>query len=381
MGSVQKKIINGTNHYYAVYNVPGRKYPKWETGGKLKKNAQALLARREMEIANGTYGRFTEITFKDLADKFLKDYCEMRLKPRTLADYSQVCKNHLVPYFGKHMALAINRGMVQEFIKVKLDQGLTPRTVNKLIMVLGKIYVQAIKWDYVSENPARFIDKPRQERKEMDFLRPHEVRALLAVCDEDFKPHLACAILTGMRQGEQLALLWSDVDFKRGLIHIRRHISAGYLTEPKTFKSSRTVVMSPDLADLLVNHRQRLGAESEGLIFPGKNGEYMKSDSLTRRFGKMLVKAGLRRIRWHDLRHTYASSMIAIGENIKFLQHQLGHTTITTTMDRYGHLLPEATEGIGALLDSFFNDATVYPFRPKEPASIPLKKSISGETF
>ncbi|MDY6796194.1 MAG: site-specific integrase [Actinomycetota bacterium] len=362
MGYTYKKTAkDGSPRYYAIYKLNGRW--KWESAGRRKQAAEALLKRREMEIATGTYGQVKDIQFTELVDKFLEGYVEIRLKPRTIKDYSEVCEGHLIPYFGKKNAPAITTGDCQAFIRHELSKGLQPRTVNNFLTILGKIFNQAIKWGYAEKNPVSNVDRPRQPQKEMDFLTPEEVRRLYDACDPDFLPYPACAINTGVRQGELLAMIYLDLDSERKCIHVRRSISGGYLTEPKSYRSRRTVMMTPSLCAILAEHKARTGGKPDDLVFPGPDGGYMSPHVLMGKFRKALKAAGLREITWHSLRHTYAALMIALGENIKFIQNQMGHSSITTTLDRYGHLLPHASLGVGERLDNFIfgDDVEHYP--------------------
>jgi len=110
--------------------------------------------------------------------------------------------------------------------------------------------------------------------------------------------------------------------------------------------------MTPMLAAILSEHRTRIGGELDQLVFPGRDGKYMTSDVLVGEFRKTLKKAGLRRIRWHDLRHTYAGLMFAFGESYIYVQKQMGHSQPSTTMNKYGHLLAHISTGVSIQLDT-----------------------------
>lgn len=351
MGSITTKIAkDGKPRYYARYKLPDGRW-KLEGSWPRKKDAEAKLRIRESEVAAGEYGKKRDISFKDLVALFLEDYVRIKLKPRTIDDYTQVCRDHLIPYFGKRMIATINRGDIQHFIKEQLSNGYSPRTVNKMVTILGKIFAQAIKWEFVRENPARNLDKPRQPRKEMEYLEPEEAKRLMDACELNFLPHIATAVFTGMRKGERVALLWGDIDFERNFIRIRRSYSDGYLTDTKSFSSNRTVIMSPMLSGILMEHKANTGGNPNMLVFLGEDGDYVKPYIFNKTLNETLARAGLKHIRWHDLRHTYAALMIAMGENIKYIQCSMGHASITTTLDKYGHLLPQASAGVGERLD------------------------------
>jgi integrase len=362
MGSVVKRFSkDGDPLYYARYKLPGGKW-KWEAGGSKKKNAESILSRREREIAEGTYGQQEDITFADFADKWLKDYAAHKVKEKTLHDYTAIIENHLKPHFGGDLLGEISPGKVQGFVTAKMEQGqdpkkkekkLSPTTVIKMVVVLKLMFKHAQIWGYIRENPARFVERPRINKKEMDYLTPDEVRRFLEAASPAYYPLFATAVFTGARQGELLALRWGDIDFRRGVIYIRRTYHPKYgLGEPKTEKAKRAISMSPELSKILAAHRPD-EYDPEDLVFPNEVGNPIDAQNLVKRdFATALKKAKLRTIRFHDLRHTYASLMISLGENLKFIQHQMGHASITTTMDEYGHLLPEASERVGSRLDA-----------------------------
>lgn len=182
---------------------------------------------------------------------------------------------------------------------------------------------------------------------------------------EDYYLLFLVAILTGLRQGEILALRWSDLDEFRALLFVVRafHPEVGF-TEPKSRTSRRAVQLTPVLLDALLEQRQKANAGADDLIFPNKAGNPINHQNLTNRiFHPALERAGVKRIRFHDLRHTYAALMISMGANIKFLQRQMGHASITTTLDRYGHLLDEVAGGVRVQLDAvvFDEDYKVVP--------------------
>ncbi|MCP4632157.1 MAG: site-specific integrase [candidate division Zixibacteria bacterium] len=155
-----------------------------------------------------------------------------------------------------------------------------------------------------------------------------------------------------MRRGELLALKWSDIDWNSSHIIVRRSLYRGQVITPKSKYSYRRIVMSPMLNKTLEEHRLFVPQSEFDLVFCRDDGKPLCPHSLVKRkFFPTLTRAGLRRIRFHDLRHTYASLLIAQGENIKFIQNQLGHSSAMTTLDRYGHLMPNAHNEAAEKLD------------------------------
>ena len=193
----------------------------------------------------------------------------------------------------------------------------------------------------------------------MDFLNRDEAKALLATAKAlypDFYPLLFTAIFTGMREGELLALTWNDINWKKKKISITKSMSDGEITTPKTSYSIRKTDMTDALIGVLQEHKRNQNALSS-LVFSNSVGKILSIQNIfNRRFYPCLKKAGLRKIRFHDLRHTYVSLLLAKNVPIKYIQNQVGHSSITTTMNTYGHLLPEVNQRAVAILDDIVKD-------------------------
>jgi integrase len=156
-----------------------------------------------------------------------------------------------------------------------------------------------------------------------------------------------------MRLGELLALQWDDINWKAGTIRVRRSLYNGQFVEPKTSRSVRMIGMSNRLAATLLEHKLAAPYSPFDLVFATPEGTPMDPANLRHRvFSDTFKRSKLRRFRIHDLRHTFASLLINQGENLKYVQAQLGHSSITTTVDRYGHLMPEAHRGANDRLDA-----------------------------
>jgi integrase len=150
------------------------------------------------------------------------------------------------------------------------------------------------------------------------------------------------AVMTGLRRGELLALRWADVDWNKNQLWVRRSLWKGQIIAPKSKLSSRCVDLTPSLIIQLKKHKLASPISSQDLLFCNSEGNTWDPDALVKRqFLPALRRAGIRQVRFHDLRHTNVALRIAQGQPIKYIQHQMGHASIQTTMDRYGHLMPE----------------------------------------
>lgn len=326
----------------------------WETVDGNRKEADQLLAQRLQEVGRGEYRAPDEQkTFEELVAAFRASHIKVAVRDTTAAWYEGAIRNHLLPHFSGHKAREITVEQIERYRAALIENGIGRRTVNKCLTLLGAMYRYALKHRWVSYNPAALVSKLKQttmanhELLDGNILTPAEINAMLGAADERYKPLLMAAVLTGLRQGELLGLRWGDIDWKAKHIHVRQSWSGGRFSEPKT-KSSRRKVDIPDLLlSELKRWKLRCPVGEYELVFPNGDGKPEYPSNLLRRgFFPALRRAGLRKIRFHDLRHTYASLLIANKEEPKRIQTLMGHSSIKITFDVYGHLLPNASDGV-----------------------------------
>jgi integrase len=355
------------NHKEATYSIVYRvgKKQVWETVGPNKKQAERKLLDYVSDINGGTYLKPVGIAFEDFAIKWLEDYARISVKPSTYQTYRMAISCHFNPFFGSLPLLYITAEKIQNFVSSTLKK-CSPKTVNNLVVQLKTMFKYAKRWGYIKENPASDIDHVRVEYREMDYLNPDEIKLLLKHAQEPCKTLFLTAVMTGARRGELLALQWGDIDWHNNTIFIKRSIywhAKKYHTEtdkekrwqfisPKSKKSIRAIVMSPMLKEALEIHRINCPVSAYDLVFCNSKGNPMDPDNMVKRdFLPTLTVAGLRKVCFHSLRHGYTALLIAQNANIKFIQSQLGHASIQTTLDRYGHLLPSTQQDVGVRID------------------------------
>lgn len=321
--------------------------------GPRKKEAEAYVAKMQQEVSGGIYREIKAISFPEFAELWLRDYAGVQVKPSTLLNYRSMLGSSLIPYIGSISLPAIETAKIQRYVAERLASGASPSTVHKALVLLKSMLGHAVEWGYLKVNPATPVKAPRKQFIEMQALSPAEVQAFLNALDDKWYPLFFTAIFTGMRLGELLAMQWTDINWLNSTIRVRRSVWHGQFQEPKTKNSIRTIGMSPRLVDVLKNHLASAPVSEMGIVFCSESGALLDDANLRDRvFEPTLIKAGLRKIRIHDLRHAYASLLINQGENLKYVQNQLGHASITTTVDRYGHLMPDAHNGVGQRLDN-----------------------------
>ena len=340
--------------WYAKYRLSdGRQVqkkigPAWTERGRppagyvTKRLAEAWLRNVLDQARRGTLPGMvrTGATFADAAAEFLRYAADERdCKPSTLRDYRSIIEAHLVPRFGEERIEDITPATIEAW-RATFGPGLAARTKNKWLVVLHGVFRRAQTFWDLPVNPVAGIEKYRQRSSgDIDVFSPEEVLALVraAGSEQDAAIYLTAAF-TGLRRGELLALRWRDVDFAGQAIRVRSSYAGGQLTTPKSGKV-RSVPMAPDVAAALaaLGRRERWTGDDE-LVFVGEVGSYLDGSALRRRYTAALARAGLRRLRFHDLRHTFGTRMIAKAD-IRRVQEWMGHADVQTTM-KYLHYAP-----------------------------------------
>lgn len=321
-----------------------------------KAEAEGVAARIQFQLAVGDYpmGPAKQIpTFGDYARRWLDRYGETSLKHSTRKGYESILRNHLGALEDRPLD-QITKAELRDLISAKLLTGLTPATVTRIKALISIIFSHALDDELISQTPASRLGKLIKDRRQKKTIEPfsrEEAQEFLNAVREHYPryyPFFLCTLRTGMRLGELLALEWGDIDFRSQFIEVRRAYVKGHFTTPKNGKSRR-VDMSTQLAETLKAllpqmKRDALAkgrGEISGRVFENSAGQLLDDANLRRRvFYPALAKAGLRRIRIHDLRHTFASLLIQNGESLAYVRDQLGHHSIQITVDIYGHLEP-----------------------------------------
>ena len=248
--------------------------------------------------------------------------------------------------------------------KLKQNTKLSNSSINKHLALIGAVFQSAINEGVLNINPVYKVKKLREPQKEMEILTRAEIHAVIETARKhypDFYPLLFTAILTGMRRGELLALTWDKINWVTKQIKVDRSVYNDQFVTPKTSKSKRHINMTDELVKVLKEWRLRCHNGELNLVFPNNEGKFMDAHNLKRRrYLPVLRRAGVGYVRFHDLRHTFASLLLAENVPAKYIQDQLGHASIKTTMDRYSHLMPEVhQQGIKALDDFFEKESSI----------------------
>ena len=359
MGTVRKK---GKKWYAYWTDAEGRR--RCKSVSPLKRDADAFLLRVEGEIRAGVVGGYKAVPFSQAAEEYVEQVAIKR-KPATYANVERIMRLRLVPWFGDKPVGTVTRKDCDAYAFNRVTSGNSaPGTVRNEIGTLIAFMDFAVRWGYTAENPARGMEKPKRKSSSMAVLDAQQLRALIEGADPRYATIFAVAGLTGLRAGEISGLMEKDIDFANHVLHVRRSVYQGKITTVKTENSIRDVDMPAHLEEML-----RLWLTSplrpqnrESLVFPNSFGRILNMSTVRDRalYGA-LDSLGLPHIRFHDLRHTYASLLIAQGEPLTYVRDMLGHASVRTTADVYGHLLFETRRSAAARLDGqvFGNEAGV----------------------
>jgi integrase len=262
-------------------------------------------------------------------------------KKSTLMGYESTIRIHLVPFFAEKPLHQIDRHEIEAFTKWMARGGRSVKTTFNALGVLHAIFEAARREGWVIANPCTLVDKPRVQDADPDihYLEPEDVEALLrGVPDDDLsrveRRMYLTAAMTGMRQGELLALRWRDIDWSARRVRVRRNFVRGEFGTPKSKRSSRSVPLADRLAGELDQlHQESAYKADDSLVFAHPyTGKPIDRSRLLKRFKAALQRAGVREVRFHDLRHTFGTRMAAQGVPMRALQEMMGHRDFKTTL-------------------------------------------------
>ena len=293
---------------------------------------------------------------------------EPSLRPRTWLRYEQLVRLHTLPDLGAVPLARLSPQQLQRLYASSLQKGLSPASVIHLHAVLRRALGQALRLGLVARNVALLAVPPRLARREMTTLSPEQARQLLqAAAGDRLEALYTLALSTGMRQGELLALRWRDVNLGSGALRVvgtLQQTPHGFrVCEPKTARSRRQVLLTQTAVSALRRHRARQAEErllvgpawgSDDFVFTTEAGEPESGPNVTHRFYTFLARSGLPHIRFHDLRHTAATLMLARGVHPKVASEMLGHSNISVTLDLYSHVTPTMQRAATEALDEIF---------------------------
>ena len=336
--------------------------------GETRKEVQDKVNRALYEQKQGALATGPQQTLKVFLEKWLEQVCRLTMKPNTYKTYRSMARAHIIPALGHIKLQKLTVEHLQGFFAEK-QENLKPLTLRRIHATLKGALDDAVKQGFVVRNVAMYVSLPRVERYEGLVLTKEQARRLLEVAHGSrLDALLLVALTTGMRQGELLALRWDDIDFETRMLLVRHSVTyvggIGFVeTEPKT-KAGRRKIMLPDVViEGLTRHQERqtemrckVGEKwhEQGLVFPAAYGGFLQANSLWASFKRLLKRAGLPDVRFHDLRHSAATILFAAKVDLKVISELLGHSSIAVTSDIYAHLLPSMQREVADKMNDLF---------------------------
>ncbi len=339
-----------------------RKYHNKTIRGSFRE-AQNYLNTKLQERNIGRLPRAAAISLNQYLDQWLTTAAKPRLRPKTYSDYEAMLRLYIRPAVGAKPLGAITQFQIQSVYAQMLERGLSPRTIEYTNAVLQSAFRQAVRWKMLADDPCAGVNVPPLKRREMEALSVDECKRFLAVAKEsEWFALFALALTTGMRPSEYLALKWSDIDWQRGTASVCRTIqnsgSSWRFDDTKRKRSRRVVKLQGFVLEALENLRNAHLPAIEGepkaehdLMFRSGTGLPLRQRTVKREFRRLLEAAGIRPIRLYDLRHTAATLAVAAGVSVKVISDQLGHASISFTLERYSHVLPSIQDEAAARVE------------------------------
>ena len=326
-----------------------------------EKLAKAIEKSKRVDIVRAekyTLGQWMEIWFEN--------YARIKVRPSFHATYRGYLDNHILPNIGNIPLNRLTTLDIQKFYKKLLEcgrvvraeskgqpRGLSAKTVRNLHQILSSALDLAVQQRLIPSNPAAGCALPRAERQEIRTLTTDQLNAF-------FREAKASGVLelyyldlaTGLRRGELLGLRWEDIDWQHRELHIRRQLArvGGKVTEAplKTKNAYHTLPLGEDTIGILAQQKEKVGTSP--WVFPGPAGGPLSPDSVLHMLHRVLERAGLPRLRFHDLRHTFATLALQNGIDVKTVSGMLGHYSAGFTLDTYAHVTTPAQRQAAALM-------------------------------
>ena len=346
---------------------------------KTKAACQEKLDALKHQVGIVTGKAAPDMTFGEWLELWYKTYSKPHIRLTTQLCYENRIYLHIIPSIGEIPLNKLTQNDLQKFYadlkkngrKSKVERygtGVSDRLVRSCHATCRTALQKAVDEKLISVNPAIGCKLPPKKAQEMQVLTHEEMRRFLIQSKQDDFYELALLELaTGMRRGEICALKWSDLDFETGALHIQRqayHVDHGVvISEPKTKQSCRSIILPPSVLNVLRQYRETVDSE---WMFPSpvKEGEPLNPNGVYRKMVKILDRAQCKRVRFHDLRHTFATTALEHGMDIKTLSAIIGHVSSATTLDIYSHITDEMQANAANKIEKRF--AKNEPFEQSE---------------
>ncbi|MGE7975550.1 tyrosine-type recombinase/integrase [Bacillus cereus] len=358
-GSVKKDKKTGKYFYIVDIGIDpltGKRKQKKKRGFTTKKEAENALTKLLSEVHTGNYVEPSKLSYGE----YLQDWFNTK-KHSVGIQTAKVLKGYLnsriIPSLGDIKLAKLTSLHMQNYVNSLRDDGLKRGIIEKVIKIIRNSLEHAIDLELITKNVAAKTKLPKGDKDELTVWNEQEVKLFLkAAQDSRYAIVFHMALVTGMRQGELLGLRWKDVDLEKGHLTISQtlsHDGKTFLLGGKTKSSLRKILLPASTIAKLKKHRavvlkEKLSQSEEyqdnDLVMCTPSGTPINPANVRRSLNALIKKAAVPKIRFHDLRHTHATLLLAKGVNVKVISERLGHSNIKITLDTYSHVLPTMQE-------------------------------------
>lgn len=363
-----RKNKNGTISYQLVVELEsadGKRNRRYKTVKGTKKQANEALRKFQNELETGYAVNPSSMKLSDWMWTWLDQYLP-NIEATTRSGYKDKIKNQINPHLGNIQLKALTPNTIQKWVnKLHKDQGLSPKTIRNAFLNLSAALEKAVVTQMIATNPCKGVELPKNQKYKAQIYTKQEIIQLLNLAkDTDMYIPLLLVCYVGFRRGELLALKWEHIDFDKGIIHIQSNtvIAEGKVATkaPKSAAGTRDVTVGSNILAELRKARAQYnsnkltmggGFTDSGLVVCQPNGKPFRPESMTQKWERFVEKHGLKKIRFHDLRHSCTTMMVEAGIDMKTVQTRIGHANITTTMNVYAHCTPAMDQCAADKLD------------------------------
>jgi integrase len=355
----------------AQISLEGRRLTKY---GKTQKECREWIRQIRTKIEGGLTFAGTLLTLEHFVDTWLSGK-KLSRRPGTVHSYRRIAERDLLPHMGQMRLQDIQPAHIKKLYSILQEEGKGPRTIQLAHVVLHSVLKQAMREGILGRNPMDAVDRPRVETTEFQILNEQQVRQFMIFASESpYETLFHLALTTGMRKGELLGLKWSDVDWVRCVLNVNHQLQIipgkGYaLVAPKTKAGHRQIKLGLGTMKQLEAHKKRQELEKavagirwqeHEMIFTTGIGTYMDQTKASRELKRLLKKAGLPAIRFHDLRHTSISFQLEMGTSLNTVQQRAGHSKASVTSDIYGHALEHSQDAAAEKIEEMITPIAVH---------------------
>lgn len=325
------------------------KYEKTTKTAHSKKEARRILREHERERAAGTAIAPVKLTLVDAVEAYIR-YKALDCEKTTVYGYENILKNHIKPFFGETQIQQVSVQMLQEFRINEADKGLSKNSISKYFALLYSVFKDACNKEIISKNPVALMERVAAKKAEREYLNTAETAALCkSVKGTKLELPVTLAVYLGLRRGEVMGLRWEDIDFDTGVLRIENtRTKAGgdvIVKDPKTEKSRRAFQMSDEVRRVLLEARENQKQQKEkqrkyddsGYVVVRDDGSPFSPNYLSDIFREHVISMGMKPIRFHDLRHAFASIANSAGVAMGEISATMGHSSQSITATIYTH--------------------------------------------